>query len=419
MGPIYISLSPNTQKDDVLLALVLILQPWKWQKPRIKNRKLRIKNLEEEFKEYHNLSYVYSFNSGRSALMAILKALRIGEGDEVLVQAFTCNAVPNPVMWMGARPVYVDIDDTLNMDPEDLERKITSNTKAIIVQHTFGTPAAMDRIMEIAQRHNLSVIEDCAHALGASYKGQLVGTLGDASFFSCGRDKAISSVYGGMAATNNLEVARKVGEFWSQCEYPSRFWVFQQLVHPIIFAAAIPLYNVLHIGKIIIKVAQKIKLLSFAVTQSEKHGAKPAYFPKKMPQALALLASHQLKKLKQLNGHRKETADFYLKNISREKYSIVSISPQEKDVAANFLRFSLYHPKRDRILEEARTQGMYLGDWYTSTVAPYDTDLSKMRYAPGSCPRAEAAAREIFNLPTHINISTEDAKKIIDFLNEY
>jgi dTDP-4-amino-4,6-dideoxygalactose transaminase len=349
--------------------------------------------------------------------MAILHALQIGEGDEILIQAFTCNAVPNPIIWMGAKPVYADITDDLNIDPADIERKITPKTKAIIVQHTFGMPADMDRILEIAARRNLYVIEDCAHALGARYKGRLVGTLGDASFFSFGRDKVISSVYGGMAASNNPEIAKKIEEFWNQCEYPSRFWIFQQLVHPIIFAVALPLYNVLNIGKIVIRVAQKIKLLSLAVTGAEKHGAKPPYFPRRMPEALAALPLHQFKKLEYFNEHRRQLAKFYLEKCIPLQFRSIYGSPTTIDREPVFLRWSLFSDIRDEILLKGRKRGVYLGDWYTSVIAPHDTDLTKMQYAMGSCPKAEAAAQQIFNLPTHINISSKDAQKIVEFLN--
>ena len=178
----------------------------------IRNKEAGIKELENVFREYQNSKYAFSFNSGRSALFTIINALDIKEGDEVLVQAFTCNAVPNPVLWAGGIPIYVDVDDTLNIDPEDFERKITGRSRVVVIQHTFGVPAQIDKILEIAKRHNLIVIEDCAHALGATHNGKLVGTFGDIAFFSVGRDKVISSVWGGMITTNDEGLAQRVGE---------------------------------------------------------------------------------------------------------------------------------------------------------------------------------------------------------------
>ncbi|MBI4130447.1 DegT/DnrJ/EryC1/StrS aminotransferase family protein, partial [Candidatus Roizmanbacteria bacterium] len=149
-----ISLSPNTESDDSILAIKTLLQPWKWKTGR------EIEKVEEWFRKEFNTDTAVSFNSGRSALWALLKAFSIGQGDEVLVQAFTCVAVPEVVMWVGATPVYCDIDDTYNIDPNDIEKKITKKTKAIIVQHTFGIPARIREIREIGNKYNLIVIED-------------------------------------------------------------------------------------------------------------------------------------------------------------------------------------------------------------------------------------------------------------------
>ena len=191
--PISISLSPKTEKDDIKLALKLIFLFWRW-----KNEK-ETADLEDEFKKYLGVKYAFAFNSGRSALMAILDSLGLNRGDEVLLQAFTCNAVPNPVMWDGfkpiavyceeaaliRKPIYVDCDEkTFNIDTDDLKRKMTPKSRAVIVQHTFGLAADMDEILEICRQNNLILIEDCAHALGATYKGKPVGTFGNIAFFS-------------------------------------------------------------------------------------------------------------------------------------------------------------------------------------------------------------------------------------------
>ena len=137
------------------------------------------------------------------------------------MQAFTCNAVPNPVLWAGLKPVYVDCDEkTFNIDKEDLKKKITPRSRVLIVQHTFGLPADMDAISEICRKNNLILIEDCAHSLGAEYKNKKVGTFGKAAFFSFSRDKVISSVYGGMAVTEDHELTKKIKEYQLKIGYP-------------------------------------------------------------------------------------------------------------------------------------------------------------------------------------------------------
>jgi len=142
---ITISLSPNTDRTDVWRAISLLFKPWLWFRGQ---SILRVKTVLCDLIQN---SQIYTFNSGRSALYVLLKALGIGKGDEVLLQAFTCIAVPNCILWTGATPVYVDIDNTLNIDPDQVEKNITTKTKAIIIQHTFGNPAVFREIQSIAK----------------------------------------------------------------------------------------------------------------------------------------------------------------------------------------------------------------------------------------------------------------------------
>ncbi len=130
-------------------------------------------------------SCIKYFFKGRVALYAILKAMEIQSGDEVILPGFTRVVVPNAIIYLNGRPVYVDIDKkTYNIDVTKIEEKIKYRTKAIVAQHTFGIPAEMDKISEIAKKYNLYVIEDACHAIGSKYKGKEVGPFSDAAFFS-------------------------------------------------------------------------------------------------------------------------------------------------------------------------------------------------------------------------------------------
>lgn len=405
--PISISLSPNTEKDDVWLAFKLIFQSWKWKKGRA------VKELENKFKEYLGVKYSFSFNSGRSCLMAILRALEIKEDEEVLLQAFTCNAAVNPILKEKAKPVFVDIDETLNLDPEDLKRKITKNSKAVMIQHTFGWPTKMDEILDIVQQNNLILIEDCAHSLGARYKGRLCGTFGDIAFFSFGRDKIISSVFGGMVITSNAQLSQKIEGFQEKIKYPSNFWIFQQLLHPVLMNWLIfPTYSIL--GKFLLFFLQKFRLLSKAVHWKEKRGKIPKYFPKKIPNVLAILALNQFKKLERFNKHRKEISKFYQENL--KGFNL----PFKKEKGAReviFMKYPILAENSDRIIKETKKRNVILDDgWRKSVVVPPDTRIEEMEYIKGSCPKAENIAEHILNLPTHINISKKQAKKILNYV---
>ncbi|TSC55610.1 MAG: Pleiotropic regulatory protein [Parcubacteria group bacterium Greene0714_21] len=418
--PISISLSPNTEPDDVRLAFGLLFQPWRWFKGK------EIKVLEKEFQKYLGIKHAFAFNSGRSALMAILQALLSSEAlakeDEVLLQAFTCNAVPNPVIWAGLKPVYVDCrEDDYNIDVDDLERKITlrqaqgGRPRAVIVQHTFGLPADMEKVQEVCKKHNLVLIEDCAHALGATYKGKKVGTFGKAAFFSFSRDKVISSVYGGMVATNDSVLAQNIQTFQQEIEYPSLFWTLQQLLHPILMNWLIlPTYRIF--GKYLLILFQWLHILSKAVHWKEKRGIKPSYFPKRLSNALAILALHQFQKLERFNAHRKELAKFYGEQSKNSGYILPQAFPEREHI---FLRFPLRHAKAHEIIRKGWERNFLIGDWYTSPVAPEDTRLDALGYIQGSCPTAEKLSQETLNLPTHIRMKEKDAAKIIEFLKTY
>ena len=415
--PISISLSPNVEKDDVILALKMFFQPWEWKRGRV------IKALEEIFKSFFDVQYAFSFNSGRSSLYAILKAFNFEKGSQVMIQAFTCNAVPNPILWAGLEPIYVDCNmNDFNISLEDLQNKLTEKSKAVIVQHTFGLPADIENIKNFCNENNLILIEDCAHALGAEYHGKKLGTFGDVAFFSFARDKVISCVYGGMAITNNDEIGRKLRSFQEEIGYPGYFWIFQQLFHPIFLHFVIlPMYAFLDLGKIFLVLSQYLHIVSKAVSWKEKRGQKPDYFPKALPNALSIIAVHQFKKLDKFNRHRKEIAEFYFKELS--SFAKASgdnadfILPKHEGI---FLRFSVRHKMAHRIIYKAwHEKNILLGDWYTSPVAPDDTNLDTMKYKVGSCKNAENLAKETFNLPTHINISRFEAERIIRFLYEF
>ncbi len=415
--PISISLSPNVQKDDVVLALKLLFQPWRWIARHNTAPGSAITSLEDNFKKYIGVKYAFSFNSGRSSLYAILLALNLPKGSNVLMQAFTCNAVVNPILWAGLNPIYIDVADDFNAESYKV-RKVNKVHKVRIVQHTFGLPANTDKI------HNEEIIiEDCAHALGAEINGRKVGTFGDVAFFSFSRDKVISSVYGGMAVTNNPEIAKKLELLQKKFGQPGYFWIAQQILHPILlYFIILPLYNVIDLGKIFLVASQWLHLLSKAVSWQEKRGLKPDYFPKALSNALALMAQHQFNKLETFNNHRKEIAEFYYKELSSFAKASADKAKFGLPVKENniFLRFAITHPRAHEILYEAwHKENILLGDWYTSVIAPEDTQLDTMKYEMGMCKNAEKLSKQTLNLPTHINISLKEAQKIVDFLRKY
>ena len=183
-----------------------------------------IEEFEHEFGRVLGSGHVRTCSTeyGRMALYFILKALQLPAGSEVVVPAFTFWVVPEIVRVAGLKPVFADIDPTtFTLDPSAVERAITAKTSAVLPTHLYGMSCDMDPIVAIARRANLKVIEDCAHSLGATYNGQMVGTLGDASFFSFQAFKPLNTYGGGLAWLRDADVARRVGEFADAEAWPT------------------------------------------------------------------------------------------------------------------------------------------------------------------------------------------------------
>lgn len=165
-----------------------------------------VTDFEKIFARYLGVKKAAATQSGTSALHMALHESGIGKGDEVIVPALTFIASANPVIYVGAKPVFADIDArTWNIDPEEIERLITKRTKALIPVHLYGNPCDMDRIIKIAQKHGLKVIEDATESLGAIYHGKHTGTLGDFGCFSFNGNKTITTGGGGMIVSRNTK----------------------------------------------------------------------------------------------------------------------------------------------------------------------------------------------------------------------
>jgi perosamine synthetase len=168
----------------------------------------KAEELERNLAAYVGTKHAIAVSSGTAALHLIVKALGLGPGDEVLVPSFTFAASVNAILYEGCVPVFVDIEpQTLNLDPEDLERKITDRTRGILVVDVFGQPAEWDAIVRIAEKHDLKVIDDSCEALGAEYKGRKIGQFGDAAAFSFYPNKQMTLGEGGVVVTSSDHIA--------------------------------------------------------------------------------------------------------------------------------------------------------------------------------------------------------------------
>lgn len=411
---IHTSFSPNVTRRDVGIVFRILMDIPKWVSPHA-YAESRLTELHDAFQKMFRASFAVSFDSGRSALAAVLSSCGFRNGDRVVLQAFTCAVVPNAIIAAGLTPVYVDIDDTYNIDVKKLRNIIetTPTVRAVIVQHTFGQPADIEEIVSLCHASGIRVIEDCAHALGARVGKRLVGTFGDAAMFSFGRDKVISTVSGGVAITNDEIIGNALRASYSTLPFPTRRWILQRLFHPLLFVVAKRVYYFFNCGKVIIAIARRLRLFPEVLTPNEKQGQHPPIL--RYPPLLVPWALHQLRQQEIMNNHRRAIALRYheaLKALaSTAGWIFPSVSPGTTPI---FLRYAVQVPQRQELLTAGKRRGILFGDWYCNVITPV-IEQSRVYYTSGSCPAAERVTHDVINLPLTPTMTICDVDDVIDF----
>lgn len=335
-----------------------------------------VETFEEIIADYLGIKFAIAVSSGTAALHLSLLVLEIGPGDEVIVPDFTFPATGNVVALIGAKPVLVDIDlSTYNIDPQKIEEKISSKTKAIIPVHLFGQPADMDSILEIARRHNLHVIEDAACALGAIYKGKKCGTIGDVGCFSFHPRKIITTGEGGMVVTNNK------------------------------------------------KIAERIRSLRNHGITKRKNGYSFEYagFNYRMTDFQGAIGVAQMKKLDEIIEKRREIANLYtyfLKNIKKSQVSQIPVEVEgNKHIYQSYVILLGEDIERDKIIMKLRKKGI---ETTIGTYALHCQPFYKKEYGykEGTIRNSYETFKHSLALPLHQKMKKENIKKVAIALKE-
>ncbi|MEP3225150.1 MAG: DegT/DnrJ/EryC1/StrS family aminotransferase [Parasphingorhabdus sp.] len=355
-----------------------------------------------------------TFARGRVALAAILKAMDVGRGDEVVTQAFTCVAVPEAIMAIGAIPVYVDIEaEGFNIDPEELAAKITSKTRAIIVQHTFGCVADMKAISDIAKKYDVPVIEDCCHSFLSTFEDQMVGTIGEAAFYSYEWGKPIVCGVGGSAYSKNPKLAEKIGEirtdyasgsFLQDLRLSLQYRVFEILYRPQFFWQLRNLFRFL----------SKLGLAkgNYDPIETDHFSAD---FSRKMANSSQKLLQKKIQAIAGVADNSRRICDAYRENIIngnvRHPVPLAGTNPV-------YARYPLRVSGKTKFLSVAQKANLELAEWYVSPIHPLErVDWEKVHYSPGACPNAEQRCAEIISLPTNNRVSEKYVQAISGLLN--
>lgn len=375
-----------------------------------------ITEYEQAFARKINVRFAVSFGSGRVALYGLLRALGIGPDDEVLLQVPTHIVVANAIRYVGAKPVYVDCrTDTYNIDLDHAETKITPASKALLLQHTFGNPVDLKRAQALAEKHNLAVIEDCVHALGATYDGRPLGSFGRAAIFSTEETKTITTTMGGMAVTNDPELATRLRQFQGECRWPDSGLTRRFLLRLIIYHIFTQpyLYPYTQFLFALLRRNRQLALAPETATDEEERGLKPPRFEKRLSNSQAVLALRQLRRLNKNLSHRRNITRAYQWALAEHNLGI-PIQAEEAEPAFVRLPIWVTDPEETRRAASGVAQ---LGEWFTSVLLESESPIFG-GYEFGSCPRAEDATRHLINLPTHPRVNLRDVKSIVEIIVE-
>jgi dTDP-4-amino-4,6-dideoxygalactose transaminase len=230
--------------------------------------------------------------------------------------------------------------------------------------------------------------------------------------FSFGSDKVVSCVRGGALITNDDSIQQKIESYRGRMPQTDRLLVFQHLMHYPLFFVGRALYHV-KIGKWILAFAKRLHIMNRIIYRPEKEGKQLPFYPRLLPNALALILQRQLSELEQLNAHRKAIAAVYDDVLEKK------IERQRNDAESIHLRYTLFLDDAKTCRAEAKKQGILLGDWYDTVIAPRDIRMEATGYKKGDCPWAESYAKKSLNLPTSRHISERDAKRIASFVNNF
>jgi perosamine synthetase len=367
-----------------------------------------IAKYERAFAQQIGVRHAYSFCHGRVGFYGLLHGLGIGSGDEVLLQVPTNIVVSNAIRYTGAKPVYVDCRlDTYTMDIEQAERRITTKTKALVLQHTFGIPADLDAALDLARRYGLDIIEDCVHSLGATYDGRQVGSFGRAAFFSSEHSKIISTMMGGMAVTDDPELAARLKVFQQSCAYPSAWQVARYMLKLLVYHLVTKPHLYYYTWSLYEFFGRR-NPLPHPTTPDEVRGGRPANYEQRLSNAQAALGLSQLRQLTTNLAHRRAIASAYSERLSKEGFNVPH--PPTK-AEPSFVRYPVWvEDPTLAVLIAARHAT--LGKWFTSVLeeAP-SPDCGD--YEMGSCSQAEEATRHLLNLPTQPLVRAQDVEKIV------
>ncbi len=357
-----------------------------------------------------NPEQIFCYWKGRVALYAALKALGINAEDEIILPAFTCVVVPNAIIYLGAKPVYVDInEDSLNTTLSNIQAVITEKTKCILIQNTFGLSAEVDEIVAFAKSKGIFTIEDCTHGFGGYYQNRPNGVRSDFAFFSTQWNKPFSTGVGGFLLVNNKEFLKdinKVNELLIKPGLKKTLMLKMLITFKKAFLGDrsywffVKLYRLLSKMGLVVGSSSGSEISSTVMGDNYFMGAAKVQFREGIR---ALNHLDQLMQLRKQNAQRysqflQANSKIYINEIFNENHS--------------FLKYPILIKDRISFIAKAEKASVRLGDWFLSPIHPVESEFEKWFLIPENFPIASHVSKHVLNLPTEI----ENPEKVITFL---
>lgn len=377
--------------------------------------KKKIKKFEKKFAHFIGTKHAVSFTSLRSGFYQTLKSLGFSQNDEIILPAYGFYIIPAIIIMAGLKPVFVDINPrNYTIDPEKIEKVISSKTRAIVATHLNGYPANMEKIMQIAQRHKLRVIEDCAHACGSEFKGNKLGSF-DIGCFSFGTGKNLTTLGGGMITTNDSGLAKELNKsrifpekerLYLRLKILTRAITMRLLTFPLMFLITgyplLLLSQFTNLNFLLNKLEEKIKI------------------PQKPPVPIALFSTQaklgikQLKHLKKQNQARTNNASLYNRYLVKLKHAIL---PQPKSGKNIYAHYPIKIENVNKFIKKLALRRIDIQKDYCSAC----NELKIFKSFKTYCPVAKGLEGKLVYLPNHPSLNenaikyiSENIKKILN-----
>jgi perosamine synthetase len=352
---------------------------------------------------------VFPVYRGRVALALLLRALGLRAPDEVIIQAFTCIAVPEALAAAGVTAVYVDVaPGAVTMDPADVARKITPRTRAIVVQHSFGIPTPMADIVSVASRHGIAIIEDCCHSHTSRIGGRELGTFGIGAFHSYEWGKPVPLGVGGTLTVNDRSLLPRIGEIHTAFVEPGAMRACKVRLQAVAYRSLLTPRRY-WLARSLFRAASRWGLAEGSYNPVGEHDAAADFSMRMLPH---VWKAHQRRAPVAIDRFRAQSARLaasYTRAFAGARVSSVVVPP-ETDVT--YVRYPVLVDDKQRALALARRARVEVADWYATPVHPLPPAAwHQVGYSAGSCPEAERRAAHFVSFPLHAKVTESDVAR--------